>query len=129
MKYNKFTIQINKPVSEVFEFTLNPKNTPKWIDSIIYEERNQSPTKIGTIYKNKNRNGNWSKYKVTKLKVNEMFVFTKNDNNYHVRYTFKPLNNNAMELEYHEWLDRGEIFEEPFVLEALQKLKSVLENS
>ena len=84
MKNNRLLIRINRPVSQVFVFLLDHQNTPKWLDSIIKEQTNEWPVEVGTLYKNQDKNGNWSEYTVTELKENEMFVFTKKDGNYHV---------------------------------------------
>ncbi len=124
MKSNKLLIQINKPIEEVFSFTVNPENTPKWIDSIVKEETNEWPIKIGSIYKNQGKDGNWSEYVVTEFKENKMFVFTKRK--YNVKYIFRPTNSGT-ELEYFEWVNNGNL-EEPFTEDILKKLKEVLEN-
>lgn len=126
MRENKLIIQIKKPVREVFAFLLNPSNSPLWIDSFVREETNEWPVKVGTIYRNQNREGKWAEYTVTAFKENKMFGMTSADKNYHVRYILRPINNNTTELEYYEWVEEREL-EEPFTVKILNKLKAVLE--
>lgn len=107
-------------------FTLIPKTHPLWINSIVEEETNEWPIKIGTIYRNKNRQGQLTEYVVTALKENRLFELKTTRGNYHVRYTHRNLDNGVSELEYYEWVDNGNI-EAPFTLDMLNKLKEIIE--
>lgn len=128
VKDNKLTIQIKRTANDVFAFTINPKNTPLWISSIVKEETSDWPVKTGTFYKNQNRVGKWTEYTVYAIKENEVFELASKDKNYHVRYTYKALDGKTCKLEYYEWVDKGEL-EEPFSLARLKKLKNVVERS
>ena len=115
---------INKPAYVVFDFTLDPKNTPKWVDSIEHEETDEWPPDIGTHYRNRNPQGEWTEYELTKYDRPSRFVLSKIGTPYHVRYTFTP-KGRATELTYHEWVEEGEL-EAPFNQAALEKLKTVI---
>jgi hypothetical protein len=126
MKRNEISVEIDCPVHKVFEFTINPVNTPRWIYSIVKEETSQWPIKIGTVYRNVDKSGNWNEYKVTKLKLNSVFELTQNDNNYFVKYSYIPVSEHKSRLTYTEWVKTGEL-NNPFTQETLNKLKSVIE--
>jgi hypothetical protein len=126
MKQLKLKIEINESADNVFEFCLNPKNTPKWIDGIIKEKTNEWPTKLGTIYKNTSDGKVWNEYKLTEFDKGKMFVMTAKDGKYHVKYTLTPKVNNSCELEYFEWVEKGELIS-PFNIQILQKLKELIE--
>lgn len=127
MKDCKLTIKINKSVSKVFEFTTDPTKTPLWVSSIVHEETNENPVKLGTIYKNKNTEGVWQEYEVTEFVKDKMFTFSSKSSTYHVRYTFTPIDENSCELEYYEWVDEGKL-DDPFTMDNMEKLKEVIEN-
>lgn len=126
MRDTKLTIIINKTPAEIFTFLLDPKNTPQWIPSIIKEEVNEYPTKLGTIYRNIGESGEWSVYTVSEFEQNQHFVFTSEDSNYHCRYTLTPISDHTTELEYYEWVNTGEL-KEPFTQDLLENLKKVIE--
>jgi len=126
MKSNKLVIKINKSVKEVFEFVIDPANTPKWIDFIMQEKANEWPPKLGTIYKNKSKDGQWRDLEMTEFEQDRMFVMTSWASGYNVRYTLNPVSTNVTELEYYEWMGKGEL-SELFTMKPLQKLKSIIE--
>ena len=126
MKDLRLKIAIDKPVSEVFEFTTNPNNTHLWVPGISEEVTNEWPVKVGSIYKNTSDGTNWSEYVVSKFEKDKVFVFDKLNSSYHVQYTFVPLSDSQTELEYYEWMDEGEL-DGPFTMDILEKLKQVME--
>jgi hypothetical protein len=126
MKELKLKIVINKPVSEVFEFTINPKNTPLWVNTIIKEETNEYPVKNGTIYKNTGDKINWSEYLISGFEKDKSFIFNQINGDYHVKYDFKEITDGKTEVEYYEWVDKGELTT-PFTIEELTKLKIAVE--
>lgn len=130
MKDVKLTITINRSAHDIFNFVLNPENTPKWIDGVVKEQVNEIPTRRGTIYKNQGKDGNWRELEITDYEPGTMFAMSEKDSNIHVKYTFKPLNDKQCELEYYVWVESGDLGE-PFTQNNLQnilrKLKSIIE--
>lgn len=128
MKDLKLTVQIKKSVQEVFEFTTNPENTSKWIDSVTKEEAGAYPPEVGTVYKNWDTEGNMNEYKVTQYEPLKVFQLDATHQDYKVRYTYTPLSENDTELEYYEWSESDQLHA-PFMQEILDKLKEVMERS
>lgn len=126
MKDKRLTIIIEKPVNEVFDFTVNPENTPKWIEGIVLEKINETPPRLGTIYRNKSKDGSWNEYKMTAFEANKMFELTRISGNYHVRYTFTPTHEGHCNFEYYEWVDEGEL-DDTVSQQVLDTLKNVME--
>jgi len=125
MKDLKLAIQINKPVKDVFAFVINPKNTSKWINSIVIEQTNEWPPKNGTIYRNQDTSGEWREIEVTAFQQDKMFVMSEK-NGFHIRYTCTALDKNTTELEFYLWMDRGEL-QDILTMEILEKLKEIVE--
>lgn len=126
-KENKISVVINKPINEVFEFTISPENTPKWIRNIKKEQVSEKPIKVGTIYKNTNNGRNWDTYRVIEFERNKLFTLKQQDSSYQVSYIYESLSPNKTKLTYFEEDEEG--LESPFSVHTLEKLKSVMEES
>ena len=126
MRDNKLSVVINKPVNEVFEFTINPVNTPSWIAGIVKEETNEREIRKGTKYRNVNQKGVWTAYTVVEFAKDKLFELKQDESSYHVKYTYEHLSSVKTKLTYHEWVDSGEL-DEPFEQAVLEKLKRVME--
>lgn len=127
MREVKLTVVIAKPAAEVFEFAINPANTPKWLDFISVEETSEWPIKVGTTYRNKGTTDSWNEYVVSDFKDGELFVLSQKDGDYHVRYTVIPIDERSCKLEYYEWSDTSNL-ESPFTQAALNEFKQVIES-
>jgi hypothetical protein len=127
MHSKKYIAVIDKPSSEVFEATLDPKNTPLWIDGIAEEQASDSPARLGTTYRNRGETGDWLEYAITAFERDTTFTLSRKDGSYHVTYSFKPLSTSQTEFEYLEWEDEGKL-ENPLPEEAIQKLKQLIES-
>ena len=126
MKENKITVTIGKPIDEVFEFTTNPQNTHLWIPSISEEVADEYPPKINTKYRNCGKDNNWDEYKVIDFQKNKVFILSDLDENYFVKYTYRQLDNNKTEMEYFEWMTKGEL-SNPFTEDIFGNLKKIME--
>ncbi len=128
MRKNILQVEINIPAGKVFDFTLNPENTPLWVDSILHEEIDTSIPQLGTHYRNKSRSGVWNEYEVTEFVSQKTFTFKQLGSSYAVRYDFEIVSDSVTKLTYTEWMEAGDL-ESPFDTLPLEKLKSLLEST
>jgi len=99
-----------------------------WSPSIIEEIAEEYPPKVNTGYKNRGKYSNWDFYRVLDFEKNKIFALTDLDENYTVKYTYKKLGKNKTEMEYFEWMKKGEL-SNPYTKSILLKLKLIMENN
>ncbi len=126
MKENQLVIFIDKPVKEVFEYSLESNNVPKWITSIKQEIPEERPVKLGTKLRNIGINSeNWNEYEVIEFKPVKTFTLKRLNGDYFVRYTCTE-KNGGTEFEYYEWAEKEEL-DSLMEMSALELLKQLLE--
>lgn len=126
MKENKLKIFINKPVKEVFEYSLESNNVPKWIKSIKVEIPEERPVKLGTKLKNIGFNSNeWNSYEMIAFDFPNTFTLKRLNGDYFVRYTCRE-KDNGTEFEYFEWAEKGDL-DGLMEMSALKLLKKLVE--
>ena len=126
MKENRLTIYIDKPIEDVFMYSLESDNVPKWINTIEKEIPLERPVKLGTKLKNKGFNSNeWNEYEVIEFLPPKTFTLKKINDDYFVRYTCTE-NGTGTNFEYFEWAEKKNL-EDIMEMDALEQLKKLIE--
>lgn len=127
MRENKLTIFINKPVKEVFDYSLELNNVPKWIIQIKEEIPEERPVKLGTQLRNIGVNSKeWNKYEMIEFEPPKTFTLKKLNGDYFVKYTCSE-KDGGTEFEYFEWAENGDL-DALMEMSALELLKEQIEN-
>ena len=127
MRENKLTIFINKPIKEVFDYSLESNNVPKWITSIKEEIPEERPVKLGTQLRNIGINGKeWNKYKMIEFNPPKTFTLKRLNGDYFVKYTCSE-KDEGTEFEYFKWAENGDL-DGLMEMSALELLKEQIEN-
>ena len=126
MKENKLKIFIDKSISDVFEYSLESNNVPKWITSIKEEIPSERPVKLGTRLKNIGINSvNWNEYEMIEFLPPKTFTLKRINGDYFVKYTCIE-KDNGTDFEYFEWAENSEL-DDLVEMDALKKLKELIE--
>ena len=126
MTDQKFVIQIDRPIEDVFAFISNPAHTPEWIRTIVKEEASGNSTQTGSIIRNWDEEGRMNEYKVTVYDKPKLLQLESTIQDYKLRYTCTSISYTQTELEYHEWSESGQLHSSS-MQEVLGELKAVME--
>lgn len=123
MKTQEIRIEIVAAHRTVFEFTLEPGNTPKWVTGVSKETVDTEQIGLGTIYSNEYR-----KLRVTDYERDFFFELSDEETGYQCSYTFHKIDDEHTELVYFECMQDGSELAEPMKQEYFETLKALLEN-
>lgn len=132
MHKNTIIVEISVPVNEVFTFTTDPKNTPKWLDFVIKEERSTSTVCVGTRYKNISLDAQQQQretiYEVTAFEIDCLFELEDVAGSYKCTYRYEPIEHGkATRLTYTETNGPNQPLVNPLTQEPFNILKTILE--
>ena len=126
MKENKLNIFIDKPVKEVFEYSLESNNVPKWITSIKEEIPEERPVRVGTKLRNIGVNSEeWNEYEIVEFEPPKTKKKKKINGDYYVKYTCTE-KDDGTDFEYFEWVEKGDL-DEVMEMSSLKLLKKIIE--
>ena len=129
MNKNIISIIIKASISNVFTYSINPTNTPKWIKAMKEEKIDIFPVKLGTEYSNTNDGINWSNYVCSQFVENQLFELSEVGGEYIVRYDYERVSDLQTKLIYTEWLQDESNLSNPLLESSLYFLKDAIENN
>jgi len=100
MKTNEIRIEIERPIKDVFEYTLEPQNKSIWCSIITEESVDTEQIGITSIYRN-----NLGSFKVSDYERNIFLELMSLDEKIQGSYSFRKRDDNTTELKYKKTID------------------------
>jgi len=122
MTTNEIRVTINRSQQEVFEYTVEPKNTKHWVKDSIEMKTDTDQINIGTKYSNE-----FITREVTDYERNKFIELTDIDGIYSCSYSFRKIDENSTELTFFESNSGASELEYPLEQRYFEKLKEILE--
>lgn len=122
MKVNELRITIKAPPEIVFEYTLEPKNTPLWVEEAIEMKTDTNQINLGTKYSNE-----FIIREVIDYDHNKFIELADVDGVYSCSYSFRKIDEGNTELVFFESNSDGSELEYPIEADCFKKLKEILE--
>ena len=122
MKTNEIRIEIERPIKDVFEYTLEPQNKSIWCSIITEESVDTEQIGITSIYRN-----NLGSFKVSDYERNIFLELMSLDEKFQGSYSFRKRDDNTTELIYFEAMLDGSDLTEAMDKKYFKKLKELLE--
>lgn len=119
---NEIRVRINLPREKVFEYTLEPKNTPEWVIDAVEMETDTAQIGIATRYSNE-----YICREVSDYEKNVFIELTDLDGNYSCSYSFRKVDEETTELTFFESHSDGSDLEYPLDKKSFERLKEILE--
>jgi len=124
MQTNEIRITIKAPPEEVFEYTIEPKNTHLWVKGAGKETVDTQQIGLGTKYIN-----NYGVLTVTDYDRDKFFELTNNETEYLCSYSYRKISDQETELIYFEYMKNGSELSDPMKQKSFNKLKEILETN
>ena len=124
MKANEIRITIASPQEKVFEYTLEPKNTPQWVSDVIEMKTDTDQIDLGTKYFNE-----FITREVIDYDRNSFIELADVEGPYSCSYSFRKIDDEHTELIYFESHSDGSEIEYPMDKQSFERLKNLLEKN
>lgn len=124
MKTNEMRIVIPASSQEVFEFTIEPNNTQKWINGIETQTVNTDQIGLGTVYSNR-----YGDFEVTDYERNKFIELTNNDIGYVCSYSYRTQGDDSTEITYFEYMQDGSELPNPMNQKNFTTLQTLFTNT
>tara|TARA_B100001179_G_C18604376_1_gene413091 strand:- start:357 stop:731 length:375 start_codon:yes stop_codon:yes gene_type:complete len=124
MVTNEIRMIVHAPHTEVFEFTVEPKNTKHWVKDSVEMSTDTKQINLGTQYSNE-----YVTREVTDYERDKFIELSDTHTPYTCSYSFRKISDTTTEIIFFESSNNEEELEHPLEHKHFEQLKELLEKN